>query len=61
MLYCVHRSNIYNSQKMKTTHISLNNGMNIYNVVYIHNGVFKNNYFMEFAGKWMELKKCHPK
>jgi hypothetical protein len=33
--------------------------MDTENVVYLHNGVllsYKNNEFMKFAGKWMELE-----
>jgi hypothetical protein len=53
---------IYNSQKLKRTLMSFNRGMDTENVVHLHNGVvylhsdIKNNEFMEFLGKWMELK-----
>jgi hypothetical protein len=39
--------------------MSLNRGMDTENVVLVHNGyysVIKNNDFMKFAGKWMELE-----
>jgi hypothetical protein len=58
MLHYVHSSLIYNSQKLERTHISLNRGMNTENVVHLHNQVLsaiKNNEFMKFLGKWMDL------
>jgi hypothetical protein len=39
MLYCVHSSLIYNSQKLERTQMPLNRGMNTENVVHSHNGV----------------------
>jgi hypothetical protein len=39
MLYYVHSSFIHNSQKLETTQMSLNKGMNTENMVHIHNGV----------------------
>jgi hypothetical protein len=39
--------------------MSLNRGMDTENVVHFHNGVYsdiKNNEFMKFLGKWMDLK-----
>jgi hypothetical protein len=39
MLHYVHSSLIYNSQKLKSTQMSLNRGMNTDNVVHLHNGV----------------------
>jgi hypothetical protein len=59
MLYYVHISLIYNSQKLERTQISLNRGMDIENVVHLHNGVLsaiKKNEFMKFLGKWMDLE-----
>ena len=42
------------------TRISLNGGMDTENVVYIYTmesySAFKNNEFMNFLGKWMELE-----
>jgi hypothetical protein len=35
--------------------MSLNRGMDIENVVHLHNGI-KNNEFMKFIGKWMDLE-----
>jgi hypothetical protein len=58
-LHYVYSSHIYNSQKLETTQMSLNRGMDTENVVLVHNGyysVIKNNDFMKFAGKWMELE-----
>jgi hypothetical protein len=39
--------------------MSLNRVLDTENVVHLHNGVYsaiKNNDFMKFAGKWMELE-----
>jgi hypothetical protein len=59
MLHYVHSILIYNSQKLKITQMPLNRGMDTENVVYLNNGVYsaiKNNEFMNFSGKWMELE-----
>jgi hypothetical protein len=59
MLHYVHSSLIYNSQKLERTQMSLNRGMDIGNVVHLHTGVllsYKNNEFMKFLGKWMDLE-----
>ena len=48
--------------KAERTQMSLNRGMDTENVVHLHNGVLlsysaiKNNEFMKFLGKWMDLK-----
>ena len=58
MLHYVHRSLIYNSQKLERTHMSLNKRMDTENVVHLHNGVllsYKKNEFMKFLGKWLDL------
>jgi len=39
MLHHVHSSLIYNSQKLESTQMSFNRGMDIENVVILHNGV----------------------
>ena len=39
MLYYVHSTPIYNSQKLEISQMFLNGGMDTENVVYIHNGV----------------------
>jgi hypothetical protein len=39
MLYYVHSSLIYNSQKLERTQLSLNRGIDTENVVHLHNGV----------------------
>ena len=39
MLYYVHSSLIYNSQKLERTQMPLNRGMDTKNVVHLHNGV----------------------
>jgi hypothetical protein len=56
MLHYAHSSLIYNSQKMETTQMSLNRGMDtdIYTMKYYP--AIKNNKFMTFTGKWMELE-----
>ena len=59
MLHYVHSSLIYNSQKQERTQMSLNGGMDTENVVYLHNEYYsaiKNNEFMKFLGKWLDLK-----
>ena len=59
MLHYVHSSLIYNSQKLKRTQMSFNRGIDTENVIHLHNGVLssiKNNDFMKFLGKWMELE-----
>jgi hypothetical protein len=59
MLHYVYSHLIFNSQKLETTQNSLNRRMDTKNMVHLHNGVLlaiKNNDFMKFAGKWMELE-----
>jgi hypothetical protein len=59
MLHYVHRSLIYNSQKLERAQMSLNRGMDIENVViYImeYYSAIKNNEFMIFLDKWMDLE-----
>ena len=57
MLHYAHSSLIYNSQKLERTQMSLNRGMDTENVVHLHNySAIKNNEFMKFLGKWMELE-----
>ena len=59
MLHYVHSSLIYNSQKLESTQMPLNRGMDTENVVHLHNGVHsanKKNEFMKFLGKWMDLE-----
>jgi hypothetical protein len=58
MLHYAHSSLIYIIQKLETTQVSLNKGMDTENVVHLHNGVLllKNNNCMKFPGKWMELE-----
>ena len=59
MLHYVHCSHIYNRQNLETTQMSLNRGMDTENVVHLHNenySTIKNNEFMKFSGKWMELE-----
>ena len=59
MLYYVRSSLIYNSQKLESTQMPLNRGMDTENVIHLHNGVlrsYNNNKFMKFLGKWMDLE-----
>ena len=60
MLHYVHISLIYNSQKLETTQMSLNRGMDTGNVMWYiytmeHYSAIKNNEFMKFLDKWMDL------
>ena len=60
MLYCVHSSLIYNSQKLERTQMSLNRGIDtkmwyIYTMEYY--SAIKKNEFMKFLGKWMDLEE----
>ena len=59
MLHYVHSSLIYNSQELERTQMSLNRGMDtenmdIYTMEYYL--AIKNNDFMKFLGKWIELE-----
>ena len=59
MLHYVHRSHIYNSQKLETTQMSLNKGKDrengyIYTMEYYSS--IKNNESIKFLGRWMELE-----
>jgi hypothetical protein len=58
MLHYVHSSLIYNSQKPERTQMSLIRGMDTENVVHSYNWYYaaiKNNEFMKFVDKWMDL------
>ena len=59
MLYYVHSSLIYNSQKLERTQMPLNRGM-VQKMWYIYTmeycSVIKKNEFMKFLGKWMDLE-----
>ena len=59
MLHYVHSSLIYNNQKLERTQMPLNRGMDtenwyIYTMEYY--SAIKNNEFMKFLGKWMDLE-----
>ena len=59
MIHYVHSNLLCNSQKLETTQISLNRGMNIENVYTYtmkYYSTIKNDDFMKFLGKWMELE-----
>ena len=59
MLHYVHSSLIYNSQKLEKTQMPLNRGM-IQKMWYIYTmeyySAIKNNEFMKFLDKWMDLE-----
>ena len=60
MLHYVHSSLIYNNQKLERTQMSLNRGMDT-KIWYFTQWstttqLFKNNEFMKFFSKWIELK-----
>ena len=59
MLHYVHSSPVYTSQKLERTHMSFNGVMDTENVVYYimeYYSAIKNNEFMKFLGKWLELE-----
>ena len=59
MLHYVHSSLIYKSQKLERTQMPLNRGMDTKNVVHYtmeYYSAIKNNEFMKFLGKWMDLE-----
>ena len=59
MLHYVHSSLIDNSQKLERTQMSLNRRMDTENVVHYtmeYYAAIKNNEFMKFLGKWMNLE-----
>ena len=59
MLHYVHSSLIYNSQKLERTQMSHNRGMDTENVVIYsikYYSPIKNNEFMKFLDKWMDLE-----
>ena len=59
MLHYVHSKLIYNCQKLERTQMSLNRGMDTENVsIYTmeYYSAIKNNEFMKFLDKWMDLE-----
>ena len=60
MLHCVHSSPIYNSQKLERTQMPLKGGMDTKNMWYKYTmeyySAIRNNEFMKFLDKWMELE-----
>jgi hypothetical protein len=60
MLHYVYSSLIYNSQKLERTQMPLNRGMDKKKIWYIYTMeyhlVIKNNEFMKFLGKWIDLE-----
>jgi len=61
VLHYVHSSLIYNSQKLERTQMPFNRGMdteNGYTMEYY--SAIKNNAFMKFIDKWLELENIIP-
>ena len=59
MLHYVHICLIYNSQNLERTQMSLNGGVDTENMAYYtmeYYSAVKNNEFMKFLGKWIELE-----
>ena len=57
MFHYVHSSLIFNSQELERTQMSFSRGMDTENMVHLHiYSAIKNNEFMKFLGKWMELE-----
>jgi len=59
MFHIVHSSLIYNTQKLERTQMPFNREMDTENVVHLimeYYADMKNNDFVEFIGKWMELE-----
>ena len=60
MLHYVQSSPICSSQKLERTQVSLNRGMDTKHVIYIYTmeyySAIRNNEFMKFLDKWMELE-----
>ena len=59
MLHSVQNSLIYNKQKLKTTDMSLKRGMDqkmLFVCTMEYYSAIKNNDFMKFLDKWMELE-----
>ena len=55
----VHCSTIHNSQDMETIQMSIDRGLDLEEVVYIHNGILlshKKDDIMPFTATWMELE-----
>ena len=52
MLHYVHSIIIYNSQNLERTQMSFNRGMDTME----YHSAIKNNEFMKFLGKWLELE-----
>ena len=63
MLHYVHSSPNYNSQKLERTQMSFNRGMDTENVsIYTmeYYSALKNNEFMKFLDKWIDLEDITP-
>ena len=60
MLYYVHSSPIYNCQMLERTQVSLNRRVWMQKMWYIYTmeyySAIRNNEFMKFLDKWMELE-----
>ena len=63
MLHYIHSSLIYNSQTLERIQMSLNRGMNIENVVHLHNRVqhrYEKQQIHEILRQMGEIRKYHP-
>jgi hypothetical protein len=58
MFHYVHSSLIYKSQKLERTQVSLNRETDTENIIHTmeYYSAIKNNEFMKFLGKWMNLE-----
>ena len=60
MVHYVHSSLIYNSQKLESTQMPLNRGMDLKKMWYIYTmeyySAIKKNEFVKFLGKWLDLE-----
>ena len=58
MLHYVDSSLIYKSQKLERTQVSLNRETDTENIIHTmeYYSAIKNNEFMKFLGKWMNLE-----
>ena len=55
----VHFSTVYNSKDLESTKMPIDNRLDWKNMAHIHHGILcshKNNEFLSFVGKWMNLE-----
>lgn len=63
VLHYVHRSLIYNSQKLERTQMPFNRGMDTENVVHLHNGIllsYQKQWLYEIRRQMVGTGKYHP-